>query len=214
MPQSRVDLYWLPLGAGGHLVSRCGRTYERAAAWRDHRPPQPLFHSALDVTVDGEHHVIEMGPVWNERTATRGVVLEGPVGSRVLGRLRAFRYEVRSWPGGRIPDVAWAVGGPRCLSEDRATATALLAHVAQVPALTWGRDELGAGEMWNSNSLVSFLIGTAGLDAAHLCPPAGGRAPGWDAGLLLHRSGRGTVDGGIDDLAPCTSGASGRRLVP
>jgi hypothetical protein len=28
----------------------------------------------------------------------------------------------------------------------------------------WGRDELGAGEMWNSNSLISWLIARSGLD--------------------------------------------------
>ena len=34
-----VDLYWLPLGAGGHFVRWNGRVYERWAAWREHRPP-------------------------------------------------------------------------------------------------------------------------------------------------------------------------------
>ena len=29
----RVDLYWLPLGAGGHFVRLNGRVYERLAAW-------------------------------------------------------------------------------------------------------------------------------------------------------------------------------------
>ena len=34
-----------------------------------------------------------------------------------------------------------------------------------VPKLVWGRDELGAGEMWNSNSIISWLIARSGLDA-------------------------------------------------
>jgi len=39
--------------------------------------------------------------------------------------------------------------------------------------------------MWNSNSLVSWLIARSGLDphAAHV--PAGGRAPGWAAGVTV-----------------------------
>jgi hypothetical protein len=27
-----------------------------------------------------------------------------------------------------------------------------------MPVLVWGRDELGAGEMWKSNSMISWLI--------------------------------------------------------
>ena len=44
--------------------------------------------------------------------AERGVVAEGPVGSRWAGRLRIFRYEVRCWRGGIIPDVDEAVESP------------------------------------------------------------------------------------------------------
>jgi hypothetical protein len=56
-----------------------------------------------------------------------------------------------------------------------------------VPALVWGRDESHAGEMWNSNSLISWLIARSGLDVESVRPPAGGRAPGWDAGLVVAR---------------------------
>jgi hypothetical protein len=183
--RSTIDLYWLPLGAGGRLVPRCGRAYERVSAARQHRRPRPLFHSALEVVQDGSRHVIEMAPVWSNAEPDRGVVLVGPVGSRALGRLRAFQYEVRCWPAGRIPDVAWAVESPRHLAVDDAAVARVLAQVASVPPLTWGRDELGAGEMWNSNSLVAWLLATSGLEVADLGPPRGGRAPGWDAGLLL-----------------------------
>jgi len=31
-PRSRVDLYWLPLGSGGHFVRLNGRVFEAAAA--------------------------------------------------------------------------------------------------------------------------------------------------------------------------------------
>jgi hypothetical protein len=39
--------------------------------------------------------------------------------------------------------------------------------------------------MWNSNSLVSWLLASTGHDLARIHPPDGGRAPGWIAGLVL-----------------------------
>lgn len=180
-----VDLFWLPLGAGGVFVRRNGQLYEAWAARRQRRPAQPLFHSALVVTVDGSSHVVEMAPVWNLRAPDRGVVREGPVGAVGLGRWRAFRYEVRCWAGGWIPDAAEAVDSPVRLTDDASTAARLLALVRTVPPLTWGRDELGTGEMWNSNSLTAWLLARAGVPVAGLRPPGGGRAPGWQAGVLL-----------------------------
>jgi hypothetical protein len=41
--------------------------------------------------------------------------------------------------------------------------------------------------MWNSNSLVSWLLVSAGLNIDHVPLPAGGRAPGWDAGVAVAR---------------------------
>ena len=129
--------------------------------------------------------MIEMAPAWSSTDPGRGVVVVGPVGLRPLGRLRLFRYEVRCWPRGRIPDVAWAVDSPQRAHRRRPLAARVLAQVARVPALTWGRDELGLGDMWNSNSLVAWLLSMCGLDTAGLEPPRGGRAPGWSAGLAL-----------------------------
>jgi hypothetical protein len=182
-----VDLYWLPLGAGGRFVRLNGLLYERIAARLAHRAPFDLYHSALEVRLEDERYVIEMAPVWNEPTPERGVVLEGTVGSRALGRLRAFTYEIRCWRDGRIPDVAEAVDSPRRLVTDPAVARRVLELVPQVPTPVWGRDELHAGEMWNSNSLISWLLVGAGLDTEAIAPPAGGRAPGWDAGLVVAR---------------------------
>lgn len=180
-----VDLYWLPLGAGGHVVRLNGRLYERLVARREHRPPLDLYHSGLMVGVDGVTYAVEMGPVWNVSDPHRGVLCEGPVASERLGRFRAFRYEVRCWPGGRIPDIGEAVASPVRTTDDPAQVAAVLDVLAQVPPLTWGRDELHAGEMWNSNSVVSWALARSGHDTDALRPPAGGRAPGWDAGLHL-----------------------------
>ena len=184
-----VDLYWIPLGAGDgtHLVRHCGRTYERLLARRQRRDPQPLFHSALVVLLDNHRYVVEMAPVWGNASIDRGVVGEGPVGLPGLGRSRLFRYEVRRWRGGVLPDADEAVDSPQRLSGDPTAASMLLALVPRFPCRTWGRDELEVGDMWNSNSLVSWLLASSGHDTTGLLPPRGGRAPGWSAGLAEAR---------------------------
>lgn len=189
--QAAVDLYWLPLGAGGHVVRLNGRVYEWVAARIARRPACDLYHSALIVRVAPWRYVIEMTPVPDAQGEQRGVVAEGPVGARWAGRLRIFRYEIRRWPDGRIPDIDEAVASPRRLASNRACAQRVLDLVPRVPTPVWGRDELHAGDMWNSNSLIAWLLARAGLDVSSIHPPAGGRAPGWDAGLVVAgRSGR------------------------
>jgi hypothetical protein len=153
--------------------------------------------------LDDIAYAVEMGPVWNVSDADRGVLAEGPVGSRWLGRFRAFRYEMRCWPGGHIPDVAEAVGSPVRTTEDPTRVAAVIEVLREIPALTWGRDELGAGEMWNSNSAVAWALARTGHDMGAIEPPFGGRAPGWAAGLVLaDRQARATI--------PDTSDRGGR----
>jgi hypothetical protein len=125
-----------------------------------------------------------MTPIPDANGAERGVVAEGAVGSRLAGHLRLFRYEVRRWNDGAIPDVDEAVNSPVHLSSDARDAGRLLELVPEVPTLVWGRDELRAGDMWNSNSVVSWLLARAGLNIDALRPPSRGRAPGWKAGLV------------------------------
>jgi hypothetical protein len=76
---------------------------------------------------------------------------------------------------------------PHRLSDDRGCARRLLDLVPQVPTPVWGRDELRAGEMWNSNSLISWLIARSGLDVESIALPPDGRAPGWQAGIVIAR---------------------------
>lgn len=182
-----VDLYWLPLGAGGRSVRLNGRVFEAVAARLARRPPCDLYHAALEVRTREARFVIEQAPVRDGSGAERGVVAEGPVGARWAGRFRIFRYEVRSWRDGVIPDVGEAVESPRRLTDDPLLAQRVLDLVPEVPMAVWGRDELGTGEMWNSNSLVSWLIVCGGLDAGTIQAPARGRAPGWEAGLVVAR---------------------------
>jgi hypothetical protein len=108
-----IDLYWLPLGAGGHSVRLCGRAFEAAAARLNGRPPCDLYHSALEVRVPKGRFLIEMAPVPDGNGERRGVVAQGAVGSRWAGRFRIFRYEVRCWRDGIIPDIDEAVESPR-----------------------------------------------------------------------------------------------------
>jgi hypothetical protein len=182
-----VDLYWLPLGAGGHFVRLNGRLFEAAAARAARRPAYDLYHSALEVRVAAARFVIEQAPVRDARGEQRGVVAEGPVGTRWAGRFRTFRYEIRRWRDGHIPDVAEAVGSPRRLTDDEARAQRVLDLVPQVPTPVWGRDELRTGDMWNSNSVTAWLIARSGMDTEAIHPPPAGRAPGWHAGLVVAR---------------------------
>jgi hypothetical protein len=180
-----VDLYWLPLGAGGHFVRLNGRLYEALAARLERRPARDLYHAALQIDVPEATFVIEQAPVHDWSGSERGVVAEGAVGARWAGRFRIFRYEIRLWPDGHIPDVAEAVDSPRRLSEEEQRARRVLDTIPRVPTPVWGRDELRTGEMWNSNSVIAWVIARSGIDAESIQPPTGGRAPGWRAGLLM-----------------------------
>ena len=182
-----VDLYWLPLGAGdAHpSVRRSGRLFEALVARHEHRDRRALYHSALEMRIDGERFVIEMAPVWSNEAPAGAVVCEGAVGLSCLRVSRFFRYEVHRWQDGVIPDRSEAVASPQNVSADRGRAQRVLDLVPMFPNATWGRDELRTGEMWNSNSLTSWLLARSGHDVESLMPPPGGRAPGWSAGLSV-----------------------------
>jgi hypothetical protein len=179
-----VDLFWIPLGAGAHAARFSGSIYEAASAAMQRRERCRLFHSALEVDAPEGHYVVEQTPVPDLHGEARGVVATGPVGLRRAGSLRIFRYEVRRWLGGSIPDVHEAVASPLRLSNTLATARRVLDVVPSVPTPVWGRDEMRTGEMWNSNSIIAWILSRGGIDAASIHPPPGGRAPGWHAGLF------------------------------
>ena len=76
--------------------------------------------------------------------------------------------------------------GPVAVTGDEASARLLVRHTHHVPPLTWGRRVPPTTDMWNSNSVVAWLLRSAGVpDVAAFSPPAGGRAPGWAAGLAV-----------------------------
>jgi hypothetical protein len=184
--ETSVDLYWLPLGAGGWFVKLNGRVYEGVHALVERRHPLALYHCALEVRVPEGRFVVENSwPIPDADGASRGVVVEGPVGSRRIARFRVFRYEVRRWRDGIIADAGEAIASPQTLTTDPVPARRLLDLVAALPTPVCGRDELGAGEMWNSNSVISWLLARSGLPVDGIRPPIGGRAPGWAAGVVV-----------------------------
>jgi hypothetical protein len=195
--RAAIELYWLPLGAGGWFVRLNGRIWEAIHARLEHRRPADLYHTALVVNLPEGRFVVEnCWPIPDADGPSRGVVVEGPVASHRLDRWRVFRYEVRRWRDGVIADAAEAVTSPQPLSQDPLLARRLLDLVGSLPRPVWGRDELGVGEMWNSNSVIAWLLARSGLPVSTIKPPAGGRAPGWQAGLVTaYRQQRSDVGG-------------------
>jgi hypothetical protein len=180
-----VDLYWIPLGAGAHVVRVSGRVFEFLAALFQRRARCDLYHSALEIRLAEDRFVIEQTPVPDLHGERRGVVASGPVGMRWAGRFRLFRYEIRCWRDGRIPDADEAIGSPVRLTSDLDTARRIVDLLPSIPTPTWGRDELDTGEMWNSNSVISWVLPRSEIDLARVHAPTGGRAPGWDAGRIV-----------------------------
>jgi hypothetical protein len=169
-----------------------GRIYEAVKALQQQRQRLDLYHTALQLKLPEGHYVVEtMWPQPDGDLSSRGVVAEAPVFAEWLSFTRVFRYEVRCWQRGDLPDAGEAVGGPRQLSDDPKTARRLLLLTESVPTFTWGRDPMNSKDMWNSNSVISWLITQAGLPIDNIQPPGGGRAPGWDAGVLTAQRGPG-----------------------
>jgi hypothetical protein len=145
-----------------------------------------LLHTALLLDLPEGRFVIEtMWPSPDADLADRGVVQQGDVGGRLLGLLPWFRYEIRCWQDGDLPDAAAAIGGPQTITHDIVVARRLLEETRRVPRLVWGRDQMATGEMWNSNSVISWLLTRVGLPMDGIRPPPGTRAPGWDAGIVI-----------------------------
>ncbi len=190
----QLDLYWIPLGAGTRVVRFSGRVYEGIAALVHRRPRCDIYHAALIVTTGHDTVAVEMAPIPDRNgRAERGVVAEGAVGLGWLGVWRIFRYEIRRWQNGVIPDLSEAIASPVRISDDPIVVGRVLDTLALVPTPVWGRDQLAGGEMWNSNSVVSWTLAAAGVDLARIPLPAGGRAPGWDAGRRVAARGSATV---------------------
>jgi hypothetical protein len=179
------------------LMSTCS-----GSPWvRDRRSRRDLYHAALEVRASGERVVIEMTPAWGASHVAEGAVASGPVGLQLLGRSRLFRYEVHCWRDGVSPDRSFAVGGPHRLTEDEPVARRVLELAPSFPTAVWGRDEFDAGDMWNTNSLIAWVLVRRRLRAksgSGSQPPGGeghDRDDGHDHGAEGERKGQSRGDG-------------------
>lgn len=198
---SGIDLYWLPLGAGGWFVRLNGRVYESIRARRDRRRPLALYHSALEVRVPEGRFVVENSwPIPDVDGAARGVVVQGPVGSRWMARWRVFRYEVRCWPDGVIADAGEAVESPRHLSDDPLLARHVLDLVGSLPSPAWGGRDRPSGR----RTRTGLAGGTRHGPPRH----AHGTPAKLAAGGALRRRTMSMMDAGFTDQA-----APDRRLT-
>ena len=80
-----VDLYWIPLGAGGHSVGFNGRVFEAIAAAREHRRRSDRYHAALIVELDANRYTIELAPAWGRDREHRGSPARAPSGAGISG---------------------------------------------------------------------------------------------------------------------------------
>jgi hypothetical protein len=84
---------------------------------------------------------------------------------------------------GEITDIEEAVASPQTLTRDSVMAHSLLDLVETLPARGWGRDGFETGEMWNPNSVISWLLTRYWFAMETIRLPDDGRAPGWKAGI-------------------------------
>jgi hypothetical protein len=121
-------------------------------------------------------------PIPNADGPARGVLVEGPVFSRWLGRWRVFRYEVRCWRQGVIADADEAVASPQLLSDDAVVARRLLELVGSLPSP--GR----ASDRGNVEFQLGGRLAAGPKRPAHRRNPSSGRRTGV---RLAGRPGRG-----------------------
>jgi hypothetical protein len=171
-------------------MATLAKGWERLRALKAGRSPRELLHVALEVQLDSStKFVIELVPAGfgPARTST-GVVGNGPILSRALGWMRMFQYEIRRWKNGVVEAKDKSTRPPSTYVITRDQALQIIDGASRAPRHPWGQDVLGNGDMWNSNSLVSFVLVSAGMDPAAIEPPASADWPGWDTGVALART--------------------------
>jgi hypothetical protein len=178
---SYVDLYWIPVGAGTRVQRASLVLYEALAAAVSRRPRVALVHAGVKLGLDRRRYTFELMPAPPGPNPDREVT--GPVGVRLAGRLRIFRYRACLVESDSLPDEEWTIGEPVRVSLDPDVVRRVVDLRRDIPAYTWGRRRRGHSEMWTSDSAVSWLLGRAGIDVGSIEPPAGARAPGWRAGI-------------------------------
>ena len=183
----------MPVGAGTPRLQRASlRLWEAFEAARARRTRTVLYHSALKLHTEGRTRTLELMPAFIDSASPP--LLTGPVGAGLAGPPRPLPHQRVCTHRGGAPPRRW--GGERAqgLAHDESVARAIIALAPAVPPYTWGRRVRGTSEMWTSDSVISWLLLRAGVDLAAMHIPAGGRAPGWEAGLEV--ASRGLHSGG------------------
>ena len=200
-----VDLYWIPLGAGGHVVRLSGKIFEATKASLEHRPQCALYHTALEVTspTAGSSSSPRRSPItadetvaWSPRDRWDDLGRAAPAVS-LRGPPMARRLHPRCERGCRKP-------GPRrerpcpCASRPRARSVCSHPRVGSRPAAHRRHVEL---------QLID-LMAPGALRRRHQPPPAAARRPStWVELGSRRRPTRGGGRGGIrtrERVAPLT----------
>ena len=167
-----------------------GKVFEAVAAWLDRRDRRDLYHSALEVQRAGGTVRDRAGAGAGERRRRARRRRRGRRRQHAAARPLPRSSATRSGAGatGCIPDVGEAVESPRRLSDDPDCARRLL---ELVPA---GADaRLGprrAGRRRDVELELDSSPGSsraAGSTSRRSRRPRGGRAPGWQAGIVIAR---------------------------
>ena len=174
-----VELYWIPLGAGGHCVRFNGRIFEALDAAR--RAPSALRPLPRGARRPARRPALHDRARRRRRTPTRRAAASSapaPSAAATSAGCACFATRFAAGEADRSPTWTTRSAGRCRLTTDPGVARRLLDLVAAVPRPVWGRDELDAGEMWNSNSVIAWLVATAGLPADELEPAAAGQGAG------------------------------------
>jgi hypothetical protein len=174
-PKASIELYWLPLGAGGWFVRLNGRIWEAIHAQRKHRRPLDLYHTALIVRVPEGRFVVEnCWPIPNAdgpapQRAGGGAGVEPPAGP-----LADVRYESAAGETASSPNAGEAVASPQLLSQDSVVAHRLLDLVGSLPNPVWGPAKNLTPPMVLSVGGPTTLIAPGQLDNAGGAETKGG----------------------------------------
>lgn len=183
-----LELFWLPLGAGGHSVRVNGKVYEALLARAQRRASRDLYHAALVAELPDGHPLSRSGPSGTGSPAP-------PIAARwCRARSACVRWAVavvplrgaalagRSHPGPRVrrgrPASSHRRRGRRTTCPRRRDRRAG-ADLGPRRARARGDVELQLRHTW--------VLVRAGLDPSEVQPPSSGRAPGFDAGLAAAR---------------------------
>ena len=166
--EDRGRPHWIPLGAGGHSVRVNGIVCEVISSLIQRRPRQRLPRRPGDPRP--ERTVRDRDDTGPERARLERVSWRG--GSRdAIGRsTRILRYESAGDPTASSPTWGDAVASPVRISDDPPWHSASWGCSLDAEP-TWGRDELGTGEMWTCNSVMSGSHPRLGLPGRDRLPP-------------------------------------------